>query len=81
MPIPDRKILPNKAYYYRLKMVDLDGATAYSPIVTAKVFSEEAVFVGEIYPNPAVSEAFIDLWINEEEVMTVKIVDLLGTRG
>ncbi len=75
---PDRNILPNKSYHYRLKMVDLDGTTTYSPVVTAQVVSDEVVFVGEIYPNPAVSEAFIDLWVNEEEQMTVTIVDILG---
>ena len=46
----DRSLAAAPVYYYRLKMVDLDGATKYSSIISIK---NAATNMASVYPNPA----------------------------
>jgi uncharacterized repeat protein (TIGR01451 family) len=46
--------------YYRLKQVDLDGKTAYSPVRTV-AFTKAAVASLSLYPNPAQQATGLDL--------------------
>ncbi len=71
----DRRPLPGLAYY-RLKLVDLDGTQAYSPVVT--VAGDGQVEIG-IYPNPTAGKVTIRV---PESLATsaprVRISDLMG---
>jgi HYR domain len=51
----------NSTFYYRLKMIDLDGSFAYSKII--KIENEfDKIIVGNFYPNPNKdNETFIDI--------------------
>jgi CshA-type fibril repeat protein len=46
----DAAIQPEIYYYYRLKLVDLDGSVAYSAIVSARQKTENNL---QVFPNPA----------------------------
>lgn len=46
----DRDIVPDQTYYYRLRMIDLDGSYDYSPIRSAQLRGEEKII---IFPNPS----------------------------
>lgn len=48
--IYDRAVEKNTLYYYRLKMIDLDGSYNYSPIDTARLSSDSEF---TLYPNPS----------------------------
>ena len=39
-------------YYYRLRQVDQDGKTSYSPVVTVTIKSSAAPLLTGFYPNP-----------------------------
>ncbi|TXF91462.1 T9SS type A sorting domain-containing protein [Neolewinella aurantiaca] len=62
--------------YYRLRMVDLDGSSAYSPIVHL----ERAISGGElsVYPNPTAGQVTIKLPTEEGEQASLKLFDLSG---
>ena len=45
----DKEVESNTRYYYRLKMVDLDGSFEYSEVVA---ISSKTTIVSQIYPNP-----------------------------
>ncbi len=59
--------------YYRLKMIDLDGSYAYSPIRVASFEKEEASI--SAYPNPAMDELTVT-GLNGSEL--IKILDSSG---
>ena len=62
-------------YYYRLKMVDIDGSYNYSKIISIKNESSNWV---KISPNPITSslELLLNQQINEE--FEIQITDILG---
>lgn len=59
-----------KIYYYRLKMVDLDGAYEYSP-VDAVSFDAIKVSGMFVYPNPTVQDVFVTLENADNAVLRV----------
>lgn len=64
--------LNNELNYYRLKMVDLDGTSSYSTIISIKNESNSEVFS---YPNPAISKIFINKLDNLD---TITIYNVQG---
>lgn len=52
---------PRALYYYRLKIVDNDGAFQYSEIETVRFNSASGVFGAYIYPNPSSDELTVEL--------------------
>jgi hypothetical protein len=55
-------------YYYRLKMVDIDGSAKYSPVIHIK---NNAGVLAKIYPNPA----------RDQFTITIKDNSLLNTQA
>lgn len=66
--------LPAGRFYYRLKMVDLDGTYAYSSIITAEVVGQ---FEVNVYPNPAASKLTIR---SESRILRLDIVNASGRK-
>lgn len=64
--------------YYRLKMVDSDGSSAYSTIIHI-IGHELADKIGEFYPNP-IEGQFSSININSSitNIWTISYYDLLG---
>ncbi len=60
--------------YYRLRIVDLDGSTTYSPIVAIRVTNETAPLM---YPNPA--NTYVNIAAGTEQIKYVNVYNILGS--
>jgi uncharacterized repeat protein (TIGR01451 family) len=63
--------------YYRLKQVDVDGASSYSP-VRSIAFTKPVAPSISLFPNPAVSESNLDLSLLPQGDYQVSVVDATG---
>jgi hypothetical protein len=67
----DRSLAASPVYYYRLKMVDLDGSAKYSSIISIK---NSASRLATVYPNPAIDQITINVGdkslLNTDAVLT-----------
>jgi hypothetical protein len=61
--------------YYRLRQIDLDGTTAYSPVVAVRA-TEAATVVA--YPNPAATTATLRGPLASGEAAAVRLLDATG---
>lgn len=74
----DQAAIDNKKYYYRLKMVDMDGSFDYSPIVELST-SDVGFTISEPYPNPIVGESFnIDIQTKAVEKVAIRLFSTTG---
>lgn len=69
----------DKPIYYRLNMIDKDGAKSYSKITNVMI-STHGTYVNNIYPNPAVSGNMIhvNLVAQSNDNITLQLTDNLG---
>jgi hypothetical protein len=72
-----KSINQNTQTYYRLKMVDLDGSSAYSKIIFLNTETDKNS-IGQIYPNPTTGEAKVSVNTNTAGNWTVKLFDITG---
>jgi endonuclease I len=63
-------------YYYRLKMIDLDGSYDYSKVVSIEVTTKKYFFT--LFPNPASKEVKLKFGENINSTVTVNVTDMLG---
>ncbi|UOQ99342.1 T9SS type A sorting domain-containing protein [Hymenobacter sp. 5317J-9] len=65
--------------YYRLRQVDLDGATAYSPVVVLRRSVASAPATADAYPNPFVQTLSVALpGSAEPQAVAVSLTTLAG---
>ncbi len=66
--------------YYRLKIVDIDGAYDYSNVIVVKsTCFEETVTITDVYPNPVMDKLFIQMTIpTAEREVQAHIIDKMG---
>jgi len=57
----DLNVQPNVRYYYRVKMLDIDGTYKYSNIVDAMLSGGQTT-LGSVYPNPTNKEINISIY-------------------
>ncbi len=69
----DINVTQNQIYYYRLNMIDNDGASTFSKIVSASLARTVGV---KIYPNPTKESVTIDLI--GIKAATIRVTDVLG---
>jgi hypothetical protein len=74
----DRQALTGLTYY-RLRQVDTDQATSYSPVVTLTPTAREAAQV-HVYPNPSAGTAVTRLALRglTNQAIDVRVTDVLG---
>ncbi|MCA0236711.1 MAG: T9SS type A sorting domain-containing protein [Bacteroidetes bacterium] len=69
--------LPAGKYFFRLKMIDLDGSSKYSDIRTLLLDSEGAQV--SIYPNPSMDGVFQMEWSDTQiEQAEIEIINAMG---
>jgi hypothetical protein len=68
-----------KPIYYRLRQVDQDGASSYSPIRLVR-FMKGAKAAIALYPNPHTGSATLDLTALTTMEYNVEVLDLAGRR-
>ena len=66
----------NGLNYYRLKQVDFDGTSSYSPIQAVRIEKEQAPHIS-VYPNPTAQWAFVKLTPGE----TLKSAGIWNLQG
>ncbi|MFN3269324.1 MAG: T9SS type A sorting domain-containing protein, partial [Candidatus Kapaibacteriota bacterium] len=76
-PVVDRGVGFGKVYVYRLKVVDVDGATSYSREVMVKM-EGEVNWVSEVMPNPGDNEVKFEVSAIEGANIEARIIDLAG---
>ena len=65
---------------FRLRQIDLDGTSVYSPTVTALVGLDGQLEILSIYPNPADEVAALSFVAPEGREVTIEVFDMLGRR-
>ncbi len=68
--------------YYRLKVVDLDGSTEYSDILTIQANCALGVFISDVFPNPVVNQ-LVSVRFNsifDHQAARVVVTDMLGRK-
>lgn len=67
-----------KDSYYRIKIIDVDGAVKYSS--TEVISADKNIPVFKVYPNPAANYVFATISITEEQDAQYIIYDMRGSR-
>ena len=68
---------PNAALmFYRLRAVDLDGKEQFSSIISIK--NTTTISILSIFPNPAKASTSLIIHSNQEVVLQLKVLNLLG---
>ncbi|MBB1283118.1 T9SS type A sorting domain-containing protein [Flavisolibacter sp. BT320] len=62
-------------YCYRIKQVDENGSFTYSSIVTVQAKEQPSV---SLFPNPAHSQAVLNVTSNRNEIVTIDLMDVAG---
>ncbi len=65
---------------FRLRQVNYDGSSDYSPAVEVELDIAQTYLVSTAYPNPFVNEAQIEVVVREEQDVTVELYNVLGQR-
>jgi Metallo-peptidase family M12B Reprolysin-like/Secretion system C-terminal sorting domain len=73
----DNTVQKNVRYYYRLKQVDIDNRSTYSP-VRSVIISDSKLANITLAPNPVVDKLFITLNQNKIHLLTAEVFDVSG---
>lgn len=73
----DEAVLKNTDYYYRLRQIDFDDSEMFSEVVIGAL-NDNVFAVGEIFPNPATTDATFALHLEEDQATVVTILDATG---
>jgi hypothetical protein len=65
---------------FRLRQVDVDGTTAFSKTLRARVRLDEAVSVQAPYPNPVRQHATLNVTVRDRQPVRIQLYDVLGRR-
>ena len=77
--LDDKDVLPGIDYFYRLKMVDKDGATEYSNSVLARLLPTATQMEVKLYPNPLSGDDLqLDIYMLKEKLAKLYVVDGRG---
>lgn len=80
-PVKDYAVEYGNTYLYRLKMIDKDGGVNYSDTKTVEVKGDVGFLkLGEILPNPSVSESKVELVIGNEMQIELALYDMAGRK-
>lgn len=73
----DQNVQKGVRYYYRVKMVDIDGGYKYSNVVNAKL-SDLGTFITGIYPNPTDGKINVNINTSDVTEYVFRIYNVLG---
>jgi hypothetical protein len=74
----DENVWPGTRFYYRIRIVDLDGSARISETVEARIDGEPDL-IGELYPNPTDGKAWLDLISPASDFLSGIVYDVRGT--
>jgi hypothetical protein len=64
--------------YYRLKLVDKDGKTAFSKVLVVRVYKTKSLQSVSVTPNPTVNDIKVKVQLNENSYITIKVMNNSG---
>lgn len=70
--------LTENMYYYRLKQVDFDGAYKYSDVIAIATTGDNHFKVVSAFPNPATDVFNVHLFMDHEDVVSLKLSQANG---
>lgn len=76
--IDDKNVVVETNYYYRLKIMDLDGTFKYSNILLGKLKGTVQLSISNFFPNPTTSQATLDIFSSKNDNLTTTVYDALG---
>lgn len=65
----------NRSFYYRIKLVDADGAITYSKIIRINI---AAIKAASLYPNPVIDKTTISFSTQQNTFVTVNVTNASG---
>jgi intein-encoded DNA endonuclease-like protein len=68
-----------KDLYYRLKQIDLDNRSAYSRILIVRVYNTQSTKMISVTPNPAKNDISVNVQLNENSFIVMKVISTNGT--
>lgn len=75
----DKTIDANIRYYYRLKQIDFDGDSEFSPIASAEIRNHGGVLeIGDFTPNPAKNSTAINITTDSDMDAQFTFIDMMG---
>jgi hypothetical protein len=75
----DHGVVTGKEYYYRIRQVDYNGVSTYSPVVSARLHPEGQSQM-EVYPNPVSTESTLRFTHSSLSDVNVCIYNHLGQK-
>lgn len=60
--IDDHDVQADVLYYYKLKQVDFNGTYNYTYVVSAKLKKTTDFTISDIYPNPIITEGYVNIF-------------------
>ncbi|HTE26797.1 Ig-like domain-containing protein [Flavitalea sp.] len=73
-----RNIVHKNDLYYRLKQVNLDKKASLSKILVVRVFNKKSLRMVSITPNPVKNDISVNVQLNEDSYVVMKIVNTEG---
>ncbi|HLG41049.1 MAG TPA: DUF4082 domain-containing protein [Chitinophagaceae bacterium] len=73
----DKGLAPG-LYYYRLKQLDFDGKSTFSPIATATIAGKGKTLLFQNYPNPFSGTSTIRFDLPTDQMIKLSIIDMTG---
>ena len=73
----DDQVERNKRYYYRLYQHGVDGNSAYSTVVQARLIDNHAT-TGEVFPNPFKDQISVEVTSEKDAQCTARLIDAFG---
>lgn len=72
----DKQVREGYDYYYRLKMIDMDGTYRYSPIQQADIdLPNDFVTAIDVFPNPTTESVMISYWSAEDSRSQLELLN------
>ncbi len=65
--------------YYRLKQVDADQKATYTKVLVVRVYQTKSLQSVSVTPNPAVNDIKVNVQLNENSYIIIKVANASGT--
>jgi Bacterial Ig domain/Secretion system C-terminal sorting domain len=73
-----KSVLNKYDMYYRLKQVDLDGNASYTKVLVVRVYRTKSLQSLSVTPNPAVNDIKVNVQLNENSFIVMKVTNSSG---